>query len=66
MRQSNNGKVVNGFYLKEKRRNGSMEGIQSLKNKESYVFIYDEAVKDFVGKWIDTPEFARGSKSKCV
>lgn len=61
MKQSNNGIIVNGFYLKEKRRNGSMDGIQSLKNKRSYVFIYDKAVNDFVGKWIDTPEFARDS-----
>ena len=56
---SYNGKVVNGFYIKEKRRNGSMDGIQSLKNKKSYVFIYDETIKDYVGKWIDKPKFLR-------
>lgn len=59
---SYNGKVVNGFYLKEKRRNGSMDGIQSLKNKKSYVFIYNETIKDYVEKWIDTPKFCNDSK----
>ena len=39
-----------------------MDGIQSLKNKKSYVFIYDETVKDYVGKWIDTPKFCNDSK----
>lgn len=59
---SYNGIVRNGFCLKEKRRNGSMDGIQSLKNKKSYVFIYDETIKDYVGKWIDTPKFCNDSK----
>ncbi len=64
MQQSVNGKVVNGFYLKERKKNGAMEGVQSLKNKRSYVFMYDETKNDFVGKWIDTPDFVRGALKK--
>ncbi len=44
---SNNGIVRNGFYIK------------NIKNKTFYVFINDETVKDYVGKWIDTPKFLR-------
>lgn len=47
----------NVFYQKEKRKNGQMEGIQSLNNKRTYIFVYDEDKKVFVGKWIDTPKF---------
>ena len=55
------GKAVNGFLLKEKKRNGQIEGVQSLKNKKTYVFFYDDSVGDFVGKWIDTPSFVQNS-----
>lgn len=47
----------NIFYRKEKKRNGDMEGIQSLNNKRIYIFVYDEDKKDFVGKWVNTPKF---------
>lgn len=55
------GKAVNGFMLKEKKRNGQIEGVQSLNNKQTYVFLYDDKVNDFVGKWIDTPSFVQKS-----
>ena len=55
------GKAVNGFLLKEKKRNGQIEGVQSLNNKKTYVFQYDETVNDFVGRWIDTPSFVQES-----
>lgn len=48
-------------YKKKRKRNGKIEGVQSLYNKETYVFQYDEAVDDFVGRWIDTPSFVRDS-----
>lgn len=53
------GKEVNGFLLKEKKRNGSIEGVQSVNNEKTYVFSYDSQVGDFVGKWIDTPVFVK-------
>lgn len=59
MYNNNNGIVRNGFYIKNRKRNGKIECVQSLKNKTFYVFIYDETVKDYVGKWIDTPKFLR-------
>jgi hypothetical protein len=55
------GKAVNGFMLKEKKRNDQIEGVQSLNNKQTYVFLYDDKVNDFVGKWIDTPSFVQKS-----
>lgn len=61
MSQERLGKDVNGFLLKEKKRNGQIEGVQSLKNKKTYVFFYDDKVGDFVGKWIDTPSFVQKS-----
>ena len=48
-------------YKKKHPRNGKIEGVQSLYNKETYVFHYDEAVDDFVGMWIVTPSFVRES-----
>ena len=48
-------------YKKKHKRNGKMEGVQSLYNKETYVFQYDEDIEDFVGRWIDTPSFVRDS-----
>ena len=57
------GKVANGFYLKEQKRNGSMEGVQSLNNKKTYVVLYDERKGRFVGRWVDTPEFAKTTSS---
>ena len=53
------GKAVNGFLLKEKKRNGSSEGEQSMNNQRTYIYAYDSQVGDFVGKWIDTPTFVR-------
>lgn len=38
-----------------------MEGVQSLNNKKTYVFQYDETIDDFVGRWIETPSFVRES-----
>lgn len=48
-------------YKKEHKRNGQMEGVQSLNNKRTYVLQYDEDVEDFVGRWIDTPSFVLDS-----
>lgn len=48
-------------YKKKHPRNGKIEGVQSLYNKETYVFQYDGAVDDFVGRWIKTPSFVRES-----
>ena len=48
-------------YKKKNPRNGKMEGVQSLYNKETYVFQYDETIDDFVGKWIEIPSFVRES-----
>lgn len=48
-------------YKKKHPRNGKIEGVQSLKNKKTYVFFYDDSVGDFVGKWIETPSFVRES-----
>lgn len=48
-------------YKKRHPRNGEMEGVQSLYNKETYVFQYDETIGDFVGRWIETPSFVRES-----
>lgn len=58
-----NGKVVNGFYLKEQKKNGSMDGVQSLNNKKTYVFLYDESKGRFVGRWVDTPDFVKATSS---
>lgn len=44
-------------YKKRHPCNGKMEGVQSLYNKETYVFQYDETIGDFVGRWIETPLF---------
>ena len=54
-------KTTNEFLPKEKKRNGQIEGTQSLNNKRLYVFLYDKKIRDFVGKWIDTPSFAKSS-----
>lgn len=48
-------------YKKRHPRNGEMEGVQSLYNKEIYVVQHDETVDDFVGRWIETPSFVRES-----
>ena len=48
-------------YKKKHPRNGKMEGVQSLNNKKTYVFQYDETIDDFVGRWIETPSFVRES-----
>lgn len=56
-----NQKTVNGFLMHEKKRNGQIEGVQSLRNKKTYVFVYDVHKSDFVGKWIDTPSFVRNA-----
>lgn len=48
-------------YKKKHKRNGQMEGVQSLNNKRTYVLQYDEDVEDFVGRWIDTPYFVLDS-----
>ena len=48
-------------YKKKHPRNGKIEGVQSLHNKETYVLQYDEAVDDFVGRYIETPSFVRES-----
>lgn len=47
----------NVFYQKEKKKNGDMEGVQSLNNKLTYIFVYDEDKKEFIGKWVGTPKF---------
>ena len=48
-------------YKKKHPRNGRIEGVQSLYNKETYVPQCDEAVDGLVGRWIDTPSFVRES-----
>ena len=42
-------------------KNEKMEGVQSLRNKETYVFAYDPEINDFVGQWISTPDFVKKS-----
>ena len=65
-------KVVNGYHPKTYwsngkvddyygRRNGGMEGVQSLRNEKSYVFRYDPEINDFIGQWIPTPDFVKKS-----
>ena len=54
-------KTVNGFLMHEKKRNGQIEGVQSLRNRRTYTFAYDEKKGDFVGRWIDTPSFVRNA-----
>ena len=61
MGQERLGKAVNGFLLKEEKRNGQIEGDQSLNNRRMCVFFYDSELEDFVGKWIDTPAYVRKS-----
>lgn len=61
MGKSKIGKAVNGFLLKEKRQNGKINGVQSLNNQKTYVFIYDDRIDDYIGKWIDTPSFVQKS-----
>ena len=51
---------INGLYGD---RNGQMEGMQSLKNKKTYVLYYSEKIGDFVGKWVHTPDFVKRSLS---
>jgi hypothetical protein len=48
-------------YKKKHPRNGKIEGVQSLYNKETYVPQCDEVVDDSVGRWIETPSFVRES-----
>ena len=54
-------KTVNGFLMREKKRNGQTEGVQSLRNRRTYTFAYDEKTGDFTGRWIDTPLFVRNA-----
>lgn len=61
MGQERMGKAVNGFLLKEEKRNGQIEGDQSLNNRRMFVFFYDRELDDFVGKWIDMPSYVRNS-----
>lgn len=56
---NNNGIVRNGFYIKDRKRNGKIECVQSLKNEKFYVSVYDENKHDFVMMWIDKPKFLR-------
>ncbi len=53
--------ITNEFLPKEKKKNGQIEGTQSLNNKRLYVFVYDKNIGDFVGKWIDMPSFVKSS-----
>lgn len=65
-------KVENGYHPKTYwsngkvdyyygRRNGGIEGVQSLRNKKTYVYRYDPEINDFVGQWIPTPDFVKNS-----
>ena len=51
---------ITGLYG-EHDKNGGFVGVQSLRNKETYVFDYDPKTNDFVGKWIPTPDFVKRS-----
>lgn len=59
-------KTVNGFLMHEKKRNGQIEGVQSLRNGKTYIFVYEEKTGDFTGKWIDTPSFVRNAVNTTV
>lgn len=53
--------MVNLFEKYKKKRNGSPIGVQSLHNKQTFVYQYDKDIKDF--KWIKikTPDFIKES-----
>ena len=47
--------IRNEFIAEEKKKNGQIEGTQSLHNKRLYLFSYDNKLGDFVGKWVENP-----------
>lgn len=50
-------KVTNAFVLKEKKRNGAPEGVQSLHNKETYICHTNEETGETICGWEETPKF---------
>jgi hypothetical protein len=47
--------IRNELTTKPKKKNGQIEGEQSLNNKMLFLFFYDSKQDDFVGRWVKNP-----------
>lgn len=47
--------IRNELTTKPEKKNGQIEGEQSLNNKMLFLFFYDSKQDDFVGRWVKNP-----------
>ena len=47
--------IRNEFIAKPKKKDGQIDGEQSLNNKRLCLFYYDKKQGDFVGRWVKNP-----------